>query len=55
MPASSSVLRGTQPQRHRRKVDREAGLLEEISTRVSDTALASDAADALERDGGWPQ
>ena len=45
--ACPSMLHVTQPQRHRRKIDREAGCLEEILTGVSDTALASDDADAL--------
>src|SRR5882672_8758792 len=50
------MLRVTQPQRHRRKIDREAGsLIEEILPCVADTALASDAVDALQGDGCRPQ
>ena len=54
--ARSSVLRVTQLQHHRRQIDREAGSpLEEILTRVSDTALASHEAEALQRGGCRPQ
>jgi hypothetical protein len=49
------MRRVAQPQRYRRKIDREAGLLEEILTQLSDTALASHEADTLQRDGCRPQ